>query len=183
MLLSNSIRKSDEINLILIFTYGVVILITLLQKPLGESFLYMLVDLIFSMGTLLVMNHLLKHEPIAHRSPFYYYTFLTLVTITIYVDGGYLSNLFPALLILPILYTVINFSRKGSTAIAIFAVVIIWLTIAQDPTLTKLYQSIIMSIIILTMPHTLGLLVKEYVFSMKRLIKKNRAVYFRNDKV
>lgn len=182
-MLSNSIRKSEEINLILIFTYGVVILIILLQKPLGESFLYMLIDLLFSMVALLVMNHLLKHEPVAHRSPIYYYTFLTLVTITIYIDGGYTSNLFPALLIIPILYTVINFSRKGSTAIAIFAVVIIWLTLVQDPALTKLYQSIIMSIVILTMPHTLGLLVKEYVFSMKRLIKKNRAVYFHNDKV
>lgn len=182
-MLSNSIRKSDEVNLILIFTYGVIILIVLLQKPLGKDLLYMLIDLLFSMGTLLVMNHLLKHEPIVHRSPIYYYTFITLVTITIYADGGYSSNLFPALLILPILYTVINFSRKGSTAIAMFAVLIIWLTLAQDPLLTKLYQSIIMSIIILAMPHTLGLLVKEYVLSMKRLIKKNRAVFFNNDKL
>jgi len=181
--LSNSIRKAEEINLIIIFTYSLVIFVILIQKPLGESFLYMLIDLIFSMVTLLVMNNLLKHEPIAHRSPFYYYTFLTLVTITIYIDGGYLSDLFPALLILPILYTVVNFSRRGSTAIAIFAVAVIWMTLIQDTALTKLYQSIIMSIIILAMPHSLGLLVKEYVYSMKRLIKKNRAVYFHNDKL
>lgn len=181
-MLSNSIRKTDKINLILIFTYSLVIFVTLTQKPLGESFLYLVVDLIFSLVTLLVMNHLLKHEPIAHRSPFYYYTFLTLVTMTIYIDGGYTSDLFPALLILPVLYTVINFSRKGSTAITIFAVLVIWMTLIQDLALTKLYQSIIMSIIIIAMPHSLGLLVKEYVYNMKRLIKKNRAVYFHNDK-
>lgn len=179
----DSIRKADEINLILIFTYGLVIFVTLIQESFGERFLYLFIDLIFSMAALLAMNHLLKHEPIAHRSPIYYYTFITLVAITIYADGGYASDLFPALLILPILYTVVNFPRKGSTALAIFAVVIIWMTLVQDPELTKLYQSIIMSIVILAMPHTLGLLVKEYIYSMKRLIKKNRAVYFRNDKV
>lgn len=180
-MLSNSLRKVDGINLLMIITYGLVIFISMLQYPIGDKFLYMFMDLITSMVILLVMNHMLKHEPIVHRSPIYYYAFLTLVTLTIYIDGGFASRLFPALLILPILYTAINFSRKGSTAIAIFAVAIIWLTLIQDPMLTKLYQSIIITIIVLAMPHMIGLLVKEYVYNMKRLIKKNRTSNYKND--
>lgn len=175
MKVANSfIRKVEKINIVIISAYGLAIIISLLTTPFNDRFIYLSFALLVSISIISVINHLLKHEPIVHRSPLYYYAFLVFSTITVYIDGGYSSKLFPAIFILPILYTSINFSRKGSTGIAIFSVIVVWLTILQDPYLVKLDQTIIISILLLVIPQTIGFLVKEYVSNMKRLIKGNR---------
>jgi|GEM_PF-4121012 len=164
------VRKSAKINLLIIFAYGLALLFSSLVLPLEEMGLlviFMLVSLLF----LLYMNKRMKYEPILYRSPLYYYTFLIASTAAVYISGGNLSPLFPTLFILPIIYVAINFSRKGSTGLSILANAIIWLTLLQDPTLTKIDDAIIVSIIIFILPHLVGLIVKEYVVHMKKLLK------------
>lgn len=170
----NYIRRVDRINIVMIFAYGLSIIISMLQAQSTKHFMFLLLNLVFSISILLIMNQLLKHEPIVHRSPIYYYAFLTLTTITVYIDGGYSSNLFPIIFVLPVLYTSVNFSRKGSTGIAIFASIIILLTVLQKPEPDKIDYAIIITLICLAMPQLIGLMVKEYVMNIKRLIKGNR---------
>lgn len=171
--MSNYLRKVEKINIIIILMYGLSIFITLFHLPI-DRIVYLVFDLIISMLILLVMDQLMKHEPIVHRSPFYYFTFLFLVTFTVYVGGGYDSALFPVIFFLPVLYISINFSRQGSTAVAILAITIMWLTLLQDPDLTKFNQTIFLSVVLLAVPQVFGFLVKEYVQRMKKLIKLRR---------
>jgi len=120
------------------------------------------------------MNHFMKQEPIFHRSPYYYFVFLTLVTITVFLDGAYNSFLFPLIFFLPALYVSVNFSRKGSSGVAIFAVTIIWLILMQDPLHQKLENVVLVSLSILALPQIIGYLIKEYINHMKKLIKMSK---------
>jgi len=172
-MLNNFIRKVEKINVVVIISFGAAVSLSILNNGVTDS-IYLLGLLIVALVILGIMNHLLKLEPIVHRSPIYYYVFLTLSTLAIYLDGAYSSRLFPALFILPILYISVNFSRKGSTGVAFFSIAIIWFTLLQDKELYKLNESIIISIIIIALPHIIGFIVKEYVNNMKKLVKLNR---------
>ncbi|OEF99507.1 hypothetical protein BHF71_08800 [Vulcanibacillus modesticaldus] len=167
------IRKVDRVNSIMIAIYFLTVLFNVLSLP-RVDFIVILIDLFFSMIILLYVNKQIRLNPIVHRSPVYYYVFLTLVTLTVYLNGSYSSQLYPTLFLIPILYTTVNFSRKGSMGIAIFSIVIIWLLLLQDPTYRKLEQVVSISVIILTTQVTIGFLVKEHISHRKELIKMRR---------
>ncbi len=172
----NYIRKVEKINIIMISTYGLALIISMFYMSYEKVYM-MMIDFVASVGILIFMNEMIKKEPIYHRSPFYYYAFLGFVTVSVYIDGANHSIFYPVLFILPVLYVAVNFPRKGSTGIAIFAVTIIWLIRLQDPMLiaaNQVNQTILYSVIILALPQLVGFLVKEYVSNMKNLVKESR---------
>lgn len=160
--------KVDKINKIIIITYGLTLFYLIIHSSFRDCLLPGC-NLIISVSILLFMDQKMKKEPIMHRSPIYYYAFLLFATYTIFLTGGYKSLLFPILFLFPVVYTSINFPRKGSTGIAILTNVVMLLFFVQDPLLRKWQHVAYLFILIFIIPQVIGLLVKKYKLKMSRI--------------
>lgn len=172
------LEKVDKINKIIIITYGLTLFYLIIHSSFRDCLLQGC-NLIISVSILLFMDQKMKKEPIMHRSPIYYYAFPFFATYTIFLTGGYKSLLFPILFLFPVVYSSINFPRKGSTGIAILINVVMLLFLKQDPLLRKWEQVAFLFIILFIIPQAIGLLIKHYKFKMSRMTHSNQ--YFREN--
>ncbi len=95
----------------LIGLYGLAMVFNMVHLSMWENLL-MGVDLIISLSILFYMNERMKKEPIMHQSPKNYYSFVLLVTLTIFLDGTYHSRFFPVLFVLQLSILKLIFPEK-----------------------------------------------------------------------
>lgn len=172
---------NDQANILLIIFYGISILLAILQVEKEEKIILFL-DLIVSM-LLLFLYYLKCVKKNTHQFSIMSFLFLTLVTITILINGINDSFLYPTLYILPVLYGVLNYSMRNSLGITLFAITTIWILLLHDPLLINFDRALGTSIFIIVIQMVLGLLVLEYSTQRKNLARNYVEYKINQDKI